>query len=72
MKKLAKPAMFIGLLSLGFAQTGCFGEFALVRKVYNWNDSMSNKFVKTLLFYAMNIIPVYGVAALIDFVILNL
>lgn len=73
MKKLAKPAIFVGLLSLGFAQTGCFGEFALVRKLYNWNDDLSSsKFVKTLVFYVLNIIPVYGAASFIDFVILNL
>lgn len=55
------------------SQSGCFGEFALVRKVYSWNqDVSSNKFVKTLVFYVLNIIPVYGVASFIDIVILNL
>lgn len=53
--------------------TGCFGEFALVRKVYDWNDSVTdNKFLKSLLFYGLNIIPVYGVAAFGDFIIFNL
>lgn len=55
------------------SQSGCFGEFALVRKVYNWNqDLSSSKFVRTLVFYVLNIVPVYGIASFIDFVILNL
>ncbi len=55
------------------AQSGCFGEFQLVRKVYNWNqDLSSSKFVRTLMFYVLNIIPVYGIASFIDVVILNL
>lgn len=71
MRKLAKPALFIGLLSLGFAQTGCFGEFALTRKAYNWHASIGNKFLRSLLWW----IPmgfVYGITVMIDSVILNL
>ena len=63
----------LAMSSLVITQTGCFGEFALVRKVYNWNEEVSpNKFVKTLVFYVLNIVPVYGIAGFIDVVILNL
>lgn len=73
MKFIRKTAMTLALGSLMISQSGCFGEFALVRKVYSWNqDVSSNKFVKTLVFYVLNIIPVYGVASFIDIVILNL
>lgn len=72
MKIIRKTAFMLAMSSLVFSQTGCFGEFALVRKVYTWNDGLGNKFVKTLVFYVLNIIPVYGVAGFIDFVILNL
>jgi len=59
--------------SLLFSVTSCFGEFALVRKVYDWNeDVVDNKFAQTLLFYGLNIIPVYGIAGAVDFYILNL
>lgn len=71
MKKLARPAMIIALLSLGIAQTGCFGEFALTRKAYDWHASIGNKWVRSLLLW----IPmgfVYGVTAFVDAVILNL
>ncbi len=70
MRKFITVALSAAILSTA---TGCFGEFALVRKVYEWNDDVADsKFVKTLLFYAMNIVPVYGVAGAIDFWILNL
>lgn len=61
----------IGLV--GFTATGCFGSFELTKKIYNWNDTVTeNKFVKTLLFYGLAIIPVYAVGALLDVVIFNL
>ena len=53
--------------------TGCFGEFSLTRKVYQWNQGVSGeKFVQTLVMYALFIIPVYEVAGFADLVILNL
>lgn len=64
-------AFLIG--TIGIFSTGCFGGFELIKKVYNWNDGLSDsKFVKTLVFYLLNIIPVYGVAGMLDFVIFNL
>ena len=58
------------------SSTGCFGEFALTRKVYSFNDNiagndMGGKVVKNIVYYAMNIIPVYGVAGFVDFFLLN-
>ncbi|MBP8878130.1 MAG: DUF3332 family protein, partial [Flavobacteriales bacterium] len=73
MKIIRKTALLFAMSTLVITQTGCFGEFALVRKVYEWNDNLSDsKFVKTLVFYVLNIIPVYGIASFIDVVILNL
>ncbi len=73
MKKLILKSTAIGMLAVfSISSTGCFGEFALTRKVYTFNDSLGNNFVKTIVFYAMNIVPVYGIAGFIDTVILNL
>lgn len=73
MKIIQRSLFAMAMGSLLVTQTGCFGEFALVRKVYNWNEDVSDsKFVRTLVFYLLNIIPVYGVASMIDVVILNL
>jgi hypothetical protein len=70
MKKL------VGLISIVLVMSllaGCFGNFALTRKVYTWNDTISdNQFVKTIVFYALNFIPVYSVAGMVDVCILNL
>lgn len=76
-KRLTTIGMATVLFATSLVNTGCFGEFALVRKVYTWNqgimgDDLMGRFVKTLLFYAMNFIPVYGIAGLVDFWILNL
>jgi hypothetical protein len=72
MKKLTKPALFFALGTLLITQTGCFGEFALTRKAYNYHDGITeSKFVKSLLFW----IPggfVYMVTTFVDAVILNL
>jgi hypothetical protein len=52
--------------------TGCYGSFMLTKKFYNWNGSLGNKFVKSIVFWAFNIIPVYGVCAFADAFVLNL
>lgn len=73
MKLIRKSAFILAMGSLIVSQSGCFGEFALVRKVYNFNqDVSSSKFVRSLLFWVMNIIPVYGVASFLDVIIFNL
>ncbi len=49
----------------------CYGSFSLVKKVYKWNGSLGNKWVKTLVMWVLIIIPVYEFAGLIDWWILN-
>jgi hypothetical protein len=53
------------------ASMNCYGGFVATRKIYHWNGSLGNKWVKTIVMWLMIIIPVYPVAALADFVILN-
>lgn len=78
MKKYTKSIAIVVLtfFSLQFLSS-CFGKFSLVKKVYGFNDSIGGKdlggrFVKTLLFWAMTIIPVYAISSFIDIFILNL
>jgi len=72
MKTFRKTAFYLALGAVTITQTGCFGEFALTRKVYNWHDGVSNnKFVKSLLLW----IPMafaYSISAMLDVVIFNL
>ena len=71
MKILKRSALMLLLGSLVLPQTGCFGEFALTRKLYDWHDGVSEqKFVKSLIFWLTSI--AYVVTTFVDFVILNL
>jgi len=70
MKKLIAYSLAFCFL---ITQSSCFGSFELIKKVYDFNDGASdNNFVKTLLFYVLNIIPIYGIAGFLDVVIFNL
>jgi Domain of unknown function (DUF3332) len=68
---LRRAVMATVLLST-VATSGCFGSFPLVRKLYTYNKGLSGKWVQELFFLATGVLlPVYGVAGLIDVVILN-
>jgi len=55
---------------LGLA--GFYGQFALTRKLYNWNgNATANKFVNSAILWALIIVPVYELATLGDFLIFN-
>lgn len=67
-----RPLTAAALVALfGVTSAGCFGRFHLVRTVYDFNASVQNKFARSLVTWAMVIIPVYAVAGLVDFLILN-
>jgi hypothetical protein len=62
----------VGLVFLSTAGTGCFGRFRAMNAVYDFNKSASsNGIVRSLLMWAMIIIPVYGVTFLVDALVLN-
>ncbi len=72
MKKFSRLVVLsIGLTGM-LLQSGCYGSFKLVGKVYEWNGSIEDKFVRSIVFWALCIIPVYPVAAFVDAVIFNL
>lgn len=63
---------FCLIFSLFFSLiTGCYGKFQLTRKVYEVNSQVKDKFLRSATTWAFIIIPVYGVAALLDFVLFN-
>lgn len=72
MKKLARlltAVLVMSTFSLGFA--GCYGQFTLTKKLYNWNGQLGNKWAKSAVMWILFIVPVYEIAGFIDFVILN-
>lgn len=59
-------------LALGIASfQGCIGTFKLTGKVLNFNKGLGNKWIQELAFLVMAIIPVYGVAIIVDALIFN-
>jgi len=50
---------------------GCFGKFALTRKVYDFNGSVENKYLRSGVTWAFVLLPVYGLSALLDFAVFN-
>lgn len=60
-------AMVIAMVSL----QGCYGKMALTRKVYNVNGQVGDKFLRSLVTWVFIIVPVYGISALVDFVVFN-
>ncbi len=62
----------VTLVAFLFATAGCFGGFNLTRNVYKFNQNVSpNKWLQELVFLALVIVPVYGIASFIDAVFLN-
>ncbi|KAF0220840.1 MAG: hypothetical protein FD174_837 [Geobacteraceae bacterium] len=62
------------LVSVSLALTtlaGCYGKFALTRKVYAVNGEVKDKYLRSLVTWAFVIVPVYGVSAFVDFILFN-
>jgi hypothetical protein len=67
---LSRRLLLGGVLALG--ASGCYGKFALTKKVYDWNGSLGNKFLVWIVFIVFMLVPVYGIAGFVDIWILNL
>jgi hypothetical protein len=67
----SRRQVLIALLALP-PVAGCYGSFGLTKKIYGWNGTFSNIVVKEIIFLALVIIPVYGLAIFVDAVILNI
>ncbi len=52
--------------------TGCYGNFTLTKKIYNWNGTVGDKYIQSAVGWGMVIIPVYISATIIDAAFLNL
>ena len=75
--KLMTLGLAVIMVCGSLVNSSCYGTFALTKKVYEWNgsiagDDLTGKFVKTLVYYGLFIIPVYELFFLGDVIILNL
>lgn len=67
MRRFLVPVVAASLLL-----SACFGSFKATQGVWRFNDDVSdNKFVDEIVFLAMNIVPIYGIAALGDVILFN-
>ena len=73
MKTRMLPVLTLGLATLVSAPylQGCYGGFTATKTIYNWNGTVGDKWVNSIVMVALNIIPVYGIAGLADILILN-
>ena len=60
------------LLSASILFSSCLGSFSAFNGLRDWNDGLTNsKFVDNLVFWALNIVPVYGLFMFGDVFIFN-
>ena len=69
MKRIVAAVLFA---VLAVSSAGCYGQFALTRKLYTWNGTATgNKYVNSLILFGLIVIPVYEVCTLADWIIFN-
>lgn len=70
-----KKMKLTGLIAIALAGTltfqSCMGSFNMTKKLYDWNQTVGDRYVNSLIFFAFVIIPVYGATLFLDGVILN-
>jgi hypothetical protein len=71
MKKKTLTVAVILSLCAAVSMQSCIGKFALTNRLLSWNQSVGNKFVNELVFFAFWVLPVYEVSALADVIVLN-
>jgi hypothetical protein len=72
MRHLRSRALIVAVAAM--VSSGCFGSFQAVRNVYSWNKSFGdgNKWAQELMYIVIGgIVPVYGVAGMLDALVLN-
>lgn len=68
MRKLS----IVGILCLTFLFNSCLGSFSAFNNLREWNDGATDsKFLDNLIFWGLNIIPVYGLFLVGDTLIFN-
>ncbi|GGE08569.1 DUF3332 domain-containing protein [Psychroflexus salis] len=68
-----KKFLICGLLSVTILSTSCLGSFSAFNSLRDWNDGLTNnKFMDNLVFWALNIVPVYSLFIAGDVLFFNL
>ncbi len=68
MRKLS----IVGILCMSFLFSSCLGSYSAFNNLREWNDGVTDsKFLDNLIFWGLNIIPVYGLFFVGDTLIFN-
>ncbi|MBI9032046.1 DUF3332 family protein [bacterium] len=70
--RLKRNLLMVILVIVTLIATGCYGNFTLTRKIYNWNGNVGDKVVQSAVGWGLVILPIYSGAMFIDAVALNL
>lgn len=69
---MKRNVIMAGVLSMCLLSSSCLGSFSAFNSLRDWNDNVTNsKFVNNLIFWGLNIIPVYGLFFAGDVIIFN-
>lgn len=71
MKRMTRGLTIVVGGAMLLQMQGCYGKFALTRKLYTWNNTLGDKWINSLAMFAMMVVPVYWAAGAVDYVILN-
>ena len=73
MNKRLISTLAVGALALTavMPMQGCYGQFALTRKLYKWNGTLGDKWINSIIMVVLCVVPVYQVVGFIDLVGLN-
>lgn len=67
-----KKAFLALALTVGLTTSSCLGPNNLYRSIQNWNAELSDMdWLNEIVFLGLNIIPVYGIALWVDYLIFN-
>jgi len=67
-----RKILICSTLSLSLLCSSCLGSFSAFNSLKDWNEQVTdNKFVNNLLFWGLNIVPVYGLFFFGDAIIFN-
>lgn len=71
MKKTYFSVALVIALATSMLTSSCIGSFSLFGKMRDWNEQVGDKFINELVFIAFWIVPVYEVAFMADFFVIN-
>lgn len=67
-----KKALIAFSCAAAIAFTGCYGSNAAFNKLHNWNGSLGDKWINSVVHFVMFVIPVYWIClGLVDGLVLN-